>query len=177
MNPIAPLSALLLAATATAAHAATPQDQFFERLRGFCGQTLAGRMVTNDPADTAFRDPIQGSVACSPGEVRIPVAVGADRSRTWIVRRTAAGLTLKHDHRHADGSEDTISNYGGETSAPGTAERQDFPVDAFSKDLFARENRAVSLTNVWSIDLSGGGFAYELNRPNRHFRIELAPAR
>lgn len=177
MNSIAPLSVLFLTLFAGAAGAATPQDQFFERLRGLCGQTLTGRMVTNDPADTAFREPIQASVACAPGEVRIPVAVGADRSRTWIVRRTAGGMTLKHDHRHADGTEDAISNYGGETSTPGTAERQDFPVDAFSKDLFARENRQASLTNVWSMDLSGGGLAYELNRPNRHFRIELAPAR
>jgi hypothetical protein len=178
MSQIAPISALLvLAVSASAATAATPQDRFLERLRGFCGQTLTGKMVTNDPADTAFQAPIQATVACTPDEVRIPVAVGADRSRTWIVRRTASGLSLKHDHRHADGTPDVISNYGGETAAPGTAERQDFPVDAFSKDLFTRENRQVSLTNVWSVDLSGGGFAYELNRPNRHFRIELAPAK
>src|SRR3712207_8407608 len=36
---------------------------------------------------------------CSPNEVRIPFHVGEDRSRTWIVTRTAAGLRLKHDHR------------------------------------------------------------------------------
>lgn len=170
------MSIIALLALAGAA-SATPHDQFFERLRGFCGKALAGRMVTNDPADTAFQAPITATVACSPGEVRIPVAVGQDRSRTWIVRRTAAGLTLKHDHRHADGSPDTLTNYGGETAAPGTAERQDFPVDAFSKDLFVRENRQASTTNVWSMELKAGGLAYELNRPNRHFRLELAPAR
>lgn len=174
MSPAAPLYALVFASMAAAAGAATPQDRFLERLRGFCGQTLAGRMVTSDPADTAFQGPITATVACTADEVRIPVAVGADRSRTWIVRKTASGLSLKHDHRHADGSEDVISNYGGETASPGTVERQDFPVDGFSKDLFTRENRQVSLTNVWSMDVKGGGLAYELNRPGRHFRIELA---
>lgn len=177
MSQIALLAGLIVAASAPAASTATPQDEFFARLRAFCGQTLAGRMATDDPADAAFRQPIRATVACGQDEVRIPVAVGEDRSRTWIVRRTANGLSLKHDHRHADGTEDAVSNYGGETAASGTAERQDFPADAFSKDLFTRENRQVSLTNVWALELKSGGLAYELNRPNRHFRIELAPVK
>ena len=115
---------------------------------------------------------------CSANEVRIPFHVGEDRSRTWVVTRVNTGLRLKHDHRHADGTEDVVSQYGGDTTTPGTASRQEFPVDRFSEDLFVRENRAVSVTNVWAMEVEPGKiFAYELRRPERHFRVEfdLAP--
>ena len=32
-----------------------------------------------------------------------------NRSRTWVISRNAAGLRLKHDHRHEDGSEDKLT--------------------------------------------------------------------
>lgn len=115
-----------------------------------------------------------GSVQCAaPNVVRIPFAVGEDRSRTWVVTRVAHGrLRLKHDHRHADGTEDAVSQYGGETAAPGAATRQDFPADDFSRDLFVRQKLPRSLTNVWALELKPGEtFAYELNRADRHFRV------
>src|SRR3546814_1248966 len=52
---------------------------------------------------------------------------GWDRSRTWIVSRTGAGLRLKHDHRHADGTPHAVTLYGGDTADAGTAARQTFP--------------------------------------------------
>jgi len=49
-----------------------------------------------------------------------------------------------------------------------------FPVDAFSIDLFNAGNAAVSTTNVWAMEVHPGRmFAYELRRPNRHFRVEF----
>jgi hypothetical protein len=114
---------------------------------------------------------------CRPGEVRIPFHVGDDRSRTWIVTRTAAGLRLKHDHRHADGSPDELTMYGGDTATPGTAARQEFPVDAESIALFTRTDRTVSTTNVWAMEVTPEIFAYELRRPpfpgGRFFRVEF----
>src|SRR3546814_12097458 len=65
-------------------------------------------------------------------ELRVPFHVGDDHSRTWVITRTADGLRLKHDHRHADGSEDVLTMYSGDTDAPGSAVRQEFPVDAES---------------------------------------------
>lgn len=170
------LAVLLLgcAAFQRAPAAPSPSDAFFERLRGLCGQSFEGRL-TSPPtnSDAAFAGPITVSVQdCTADEVRMPVAVGADRSRTWVVTRTAQGLTLKHDHRHADGTEDAVSQYGGATVAPGAASRQDFPVDAFSKALFERQNLPASLTNVWALEIQPGAtLAYELNRPGRRFRI------
>jgi hypothetical protein len=114
---------------------------------------------------------------CRSGEVRIPFHVGDDRSRTWIVTRTAAGLRLKHDHRHADGAPDELTMYGGDTVTPGTAGRQQFPADAESIALFTRTGRTVSNSNVWAMEVQPRLFAYELRRPpipgGRFFRVEF----
>lgn len=154
-----------------------PADQFMAGLRTLCGQAFAGRLVTTDPqdADMAGQAMVMHVRGCdTPGELRIPFHVGTDRSRTWVLTRTATGLRLKHDHRHEDGSPDVLTMYGGDTATPGTAERQEFPVDEESRSLFAREGRTVSMTNVWAVEHQPGRlFAYELRRANRHFRVEF----
>jgi hypothetical protein len=181
---IAPLAAaataLILSACASVASAEQPQDVFFNRLKALCGQTFEGRVASTDPADADFQGKrlVMRVQDCTADQVRIPFAVGEDRSRTWVITRTADGLRLKHDHRHADGTEDVLTQYGGDTTDSGTAGRQTFPVDAFSIDLFTREGRTVSNTNVWGVDVEPGRlFAYELRRANRHFRVEFDLAR
>ena len=168
------LVALLLAGCASRP-AATPQDAFFDRLSALCGQAFAGRMETSDPADAALaRQPLVMHVrSCTADELRIPFHVGDDRSRSWVITRTAAGLRLKHDHRHRDGSEDALTQYGGETVAPGSATRQQFPTDAFSKALFDRLGRPTAAANVWTVELEPQAFVYELARPGRHFRVRF----
>lgn len=169
---------LLLAACA---HFAPPQpaDLFMARLQALCGKAFEGRVVTSDPADASFAGKrlVMHVRDCSPGQVRIPFHVGDDRSRTWIVTRTESGLKLKHDHRHEDGSSDELTMYGGDTASPGTAGRQEFPVDAESIALFTRTNRTVSNTNVWAMEVGTTHFAYELRRPpvpgGRFFRVEF----
>ncbi|MES2834457.1 MAG: hypothetical protein V4707_07115 [Pseudomonadota bacterium] len=176
MKRIATLALLALGACATAPEPASPQDAFFANLSAVCGQRFEGRVATTDPADAAFANArlLMHVRDCSADEVRIPFWVGEDHSRTWVVTRTETGLRLKHDHRHEDGTEDAVSQYGGDTIDAGTAERQEFPVDAFSQALFTRENRAVSNTNVWAVEVHPGRtFAYELRRANRHFRVEF----
>ena len=105
----------------------------------------------------------------------IPFQMSEDRSLTWIVSRKEARLQLKHDHRHTDGSPDALTMYGSDTATPGTAGQQDFTVDAESRALFTRENRAASLTNTWAMEVEPGRlFVYELSRPGgRLFRVEF----
>lgn len=132
-------------------------------------------MVSDDAADAdmAGKRLVMHVRDCSPQEVRIPFLVGKDASRTWIVTRTPDGLRLKHDHRHADGAEDELSQYGGDTADAGTAERQEFPADAFSKQLFEAKGNPASVANVWAMELTETMFAYELKRPERFFRVEF----
>ena len=175
MKPLLPLAALALSGCATLG--ASPHDQFFTRLSFLCGRAFEGRIASPPvEADAAFAGQrlVMHVRECSPGTIRIPFHVGEDRSRTWVVTRTATGLRLKHDHRHQDGSEDALTQYGGDTLGPGTAQRQEFPADQFSKDMFVRGNIPQSVANVWAMEIEPGrAFAYELRRPNRFFRVEF----
>ena len=87
--------------------------------------------------------------------------------------RTSAGLRLKHDHRHRDGSEDRVTQYGGDAATPPEAKRQLFPADDFTKDLLRREGNSAGVENVWAVEHRPGLFAYELRRPGRYFRVEF----
>ena len=134
-------------------------------------------MVTTDAADRemAAQRLVMHVRSCEGDVIRIPFHVGADRSRTWVVTHTDTGLRLKHDHRHEDGSEDALTQYGGDTDRGGHREHgRNSPPITFSRDLFVRQNRAVSATNVWAMEIHPGRiFAYELRREGRHFRVEF----
>ena len=161
--------------------AMNPQDQFFSRLSALCGKAFEGRIAsppTEADASFAGKPLVMHVRECSRDTIRIPFHVGDNRSRTWVVTRTATGLRLKHDHRHEDGSEDAQTQYGGDTSGEGTAQRQEFPADKYSKDMFVRGNIPQSASNVWAMEVVPGQlFAYELRRPGRFFRVDFDLAR
>jgi hypothetical protein len=180
------LSAVSLAAALSACGGADPvntpataaADQFMAAFEQHCGLSYEGSIAANTPANP--NDAFAGQTLvmhvreCLDGELRIPFHVGDDHSRTWIITRTDTGLRLKHDHRHEDGSEDILTQYGGDTSTEGSVFRQEFPVDQFSIDLFLKEGSAASVTNVWAMEIEPGSqFVYELSRPgsDRMFRV------
>ncbi|MCH6483007.1 hypothetical protein MMG85_05450 [Pseudoxanthomonas sp. LH2527] len=184
-NPLIALAVLLAAGCATSTADVSPPapaDAFLAALAQHCGKAYAGRITANQPASTA-PDPFEGKTlvmhvrGCDAPtqEIRVPFHVGDDHSRTWVLTRTAAGLRLKHDHRHEDGSPDAVTMYGGDTADAGTAQRQAFPVDAESVAMFQREGLAASVTNTWAMELvPAKTFVYELSRPNgRLFRVEF----
>jgi hypothetical protein len=157
--------------------AVSEQDAFWASLRRLCGNAYEGRLVEGSAADSAFRQNtlVMHVARCSDGEIRIPFHVGDNRSRTWIVTRTDAGLRLKHDHRHEDGSEDAITQYGGDTRGAGTAARQEFHADAHTASLIP-----AAATNVWTMEvIPGERFACTLRREgtDRRFRVEFDLAR
>ncbi|WP_432769121.1 hypothetical protein [Sphingopyxis sp.] len=160
---------------------ADPQGAFFAALTARCGQAYAGEMVSDQPADAEMRGkPMVMHVrTCTADRIEIPFHIETapgdwDRSRTWIVSRTAGGLRLKHDHRHKDGEADKVTLYGGDTADAGTATRQSFPVDAESIAMFRANDLAASTTNVWAIEATPLGFTYELTRAGRDFRVAFA---
>ena len=161
----------------------SPADQWFDRIAKQCGRAFEGRVVTSDPADISFAGQrlVMHVRHCTPTEIRIPFQVGDDRSRTWILTRTPAGLRLKHDHRHQDGTSDILTMYGGDSGNAGTEVRQEFPVDVESIAMFTAQGRSVSNTNVWAVEVGDRIFAYELRRPpipgGRFFRVEFDLAR
>jgi hypothetical protein len=156
-------------------------DAFFFALQRLCGNAYEGRVVSTDAADAQFTNQrlVMHVSPCIEeewhNEIRIPFHVGENRSRTWVITRVATGLRLKHEHRHEDGSADVLTEYGGDTvQGTGSPARVEFPADDFSKQLFRDNNIPASVDNVWAMEIEPGRmFAYELRRPNRHFRVEF----
>ena len=186
--PIATALLLTLAACSRApdpvAHdlSTAPVDAFMAAIAAHCGQAYEGTVVEDTPAPTG-KDPFTGQrlvmhvrgCADPAHELRIPFHVGADHSRTWVLTRTASGLRLKHDHRHADGSPDAITLYGGDSTPPGSAGRQQFPADAESVAMFRGADMLASTQNTWAMEIEPDQrFVYELTRPEgRRFRVQF----
>lgn len=173
---LTPMAGLLFM-TAAMADDLDPRDAFWNHLTELCGQAFGGEMTGfSRPGDDGWldREVTMHVRECSDQEIRIPLHVGDNRSRTWIVTRTEDGFRLKHDHRHADGSEEDVTWYGGHTTDPGRGWRQTFPVDDYSKAMFLANGLDVSVGNFWSMEVhSGEKFAYELVRAGRLFRAEF----
>lgn len=150
-----------------------PQAAFWQSIQALCGQAFEGEIVESIPPDNSFRGQrlVMHVRECDEGQIRIPFFVGADRSRTWVLTNTPEGLRLKHDHRHEDGSEDDLTQYGGETQSRGTATLQDFPADAHTAEIVP-----AAATNIWTLEVHPGeSFAYALRRVGneRRFRVEF----
>ncbi|WP_271079359.1 hypothetical protein [Aurantiacibacter sp. MUD61] len=189
---LAPAALALSSCASTSDVPALPasQEAFWNALSSHCGSAYEGGLASSDERDADWEGKrmIAHWAECSDTRIAIAFHVeddaypgGWNRSRTWLVTRTEEGLRLKHDHRHEDGSEDVLTQYGGDTLSTGTARVQDFPVDAYSIALFEREGLTASLTNVWRIevddaDAPGARFTYQLTRrndPTRLFRVEF----
>jgi hypothetical protein len=108
---------------------AAPQDAFWMRLQALCESAAAGRLLQAPAGDTQI-DPAASLVVhfreCGPDELRFPVHVGDNRSRTWVFIRHPDHLELRHDHRHEDGTEESNTWYGASTLEQGTASQQEF---------------------------------------------------
>jgi hypothetical protein len=165
-----------------------PQSAFMTRLASLCGKAFAGKLVSNEAPDAEMVGTamVMHIRECSDEGVRIPFHIARkdgswDRSRTWVITRTANGLRLKHDHRHDDGAPDNVTQYGGDTANSGTAARQAFVVDQDSITMFRREGLPKSVTNIWAVEVTKASapnpsFAYELRRTGenaRFFRVEF----
>ena len=83
--------------------AAPPGDALWKALQPLCGKAFAGRLVEGTErsnAELGRQRLVMHVRQCSESEIRIPFHVGENRSRTWVLTRTAGGVRLKHDHRH-----------------------------------------------------------------------------
>lgn len=106
-----------------------PRDEFWNRLRALCESAAAGRVLQIPPGDTQLALDARLVVhfwECGETELRFPLHVDENRSRTWVFIRHADHLELRHDHRNVDGTEEANTWYGATTVAEGTAARQEF---------------------------------------------------
>lgn len=149
-----------------------PANQvFWKTLKLHCGKAYEGEMMT--PSEN---DPFTGKrlvmhvVDCGDDFIHIPFFVGDDKSRTWVLTMQDGLIKLKHDHRHEDGSEDEITQYGGKASNTGMAGIQYFPADQETADLIP-----YAANNVWWITIDDTSFTYNLRRigSDRYFSVKF----
>lgn len=144
----------------SAAQTQTGAEEFWKKLQPLCGKSFEGN-ITEAPENDSFRGKklVMQIKSCESNQIRIPFYVGEDKSRTWVLTYEKGLITLKHDHRHEDGSPDTVTQYGGTSPNTGLSGIQIFPADQQTSDLLPNAS-----TNVWWITLDEKTFTYNLRR-------------
>jgi hypothetical protein len=128
---------------------APEQEAFWARMAAHCGHAYRGEV---SDATAYYRDAVRGAAVihfmdCSADRIHIPFHLDDNRSRNWILTRAHGTIRLKHDHRHPDGTEEAISQYGGDAPAPGLPTRQIFPADAHTARILPER-----ADNFWFLD-------------------------
>ena len=166
---------LLATAMAFPAMGAESHDRFYSKLSALCGKSFEGRVMDSNASDTVWCESriVIRVAECGPERIFIPIAVGDNHSRHWVISKTDNGLRLKHDHRHHDGTQERVSMYGGDTLDDGSDEQQFFPADDYSKHVFQQNGLLASIENVWSFAIRNGVLSYRLERPNRRFQVDF----
>ena len=150
-------------------------DAYFDHLMKHCGKAYEGKVSIDNSNDGSFSNKklVMHVRKCSDRQLQIPFHVGEDASRTWILTKTNSGISLKHDHRQADGSYDESTMYGGHTLDAGWERVQSFPADQYSKELFVKHGIPQSNTNIWQMFIYPEKFTYRLIREGREFRVDF----
>ncbi|KPZ74927.1 hypothetical protein AN394_00107 [Pseudoalteromonas sp. P1-26] len=176
------VASMLVAASSVAAARPAPlvsipsHDGFFDNIAAHCGKAYEGKVSVDNaagPSSFAGKKLVMHVRRCNERELQVPFHVGDDASRTWIITKTGSGLSLKHDHRHKDGSDDKSTMYGGHTLDAGFANAQSFPADQYSKELFLSQGIPQSMGNTWQMYIYPKQFTYRLVREGREFRVDF----
>ena len=146
--------------------------KFLEQFESLEGQYFEGEIVAGGKEGDGFvgQKLLMQVKSYSDREVKIPFYVGEDKSRTWVFTYSNHTLTLKHDHRHADGSPDTLTFYGGTANNHGSETFQMFPADQETCQMID-----YACYNVWWITMDGSTFTYNLRRigTDRFFSVKF----
>jgi len=146
-------------------------QEFWNNLKALCKKSYEGTLVLPEN-DEQFsgKKLVMHARSCNDNIIKIPFFVGEDKSRTWVFKLENDRITLKHDHRHEDGSDDEITMYGGTTTNSGQASLQIFPADEKTQTMIPAAS-----SNVWWITLDDKQFTYNLRRLGtpRVFRVSF----
>lgn len=170
LSALAATAALVMTAQPATAD---PVDAYWANLTALCGKAFGGTLVQAPEGDTAFEGQalVMHVRDCSPERIRIPFVVGDDLSRTWVLTRHEDGrIELRHDHRHADGSEEDATRYGGFTPNPGNDRIKMFPADQATWDRMPNSH-----PSVWFMEVQDDRFIYAAVRVGtpRAYRVEF----
>ncbi len=151
---------------------AAEQLAFWNRIQQHCGNAYEGKVADATPfyagtleAETIkihFRD-------CTDRLTHISLHIDDDHSRNLLLTKTATTLRLKHDHRYEDGSEEEITQYGGDAPSPGLETRQIFEADDHTEEILPER-----FDNFWFLDfMDDSTFAYGVHWPKHGNSIRI----
>ena len=151
----------------------TSSEKFWNQLQAHCEKAFEGEILEGAVAGDGFTGEklVMHVRSCGPNEIRIPFFVGENRSRTWVLRMNPdKTITLKHDHRHPDGSEEELTQYGGTSTNQGLDNLQMFPADAHTATILPPAS-----ANVWWFTISDTKLTYNLRRigSDRFFSVSF----
>ena len=163
-----------LLSTSAMAHG-NNQDKFFNAVKALCGQAFSGGTIEDTQNSAAYsgRKFILHIRECSDTQIKMPLHIGDNSSRILILTKGENSIKLQHDHRHADGSPDDLTLYGGSTTAEGTANAQAFPESAASIETTKALAPTRTWPSVWSIILTSDDIVYQVVRPGRIIRTQF----
>lgn len=137
-------------------------EKFWKQLEAHCGKAYEGTITAGAVEGDGFtgKKLVMHVRSCEKNNIRIPFFVGEDKSRTWVLNMNSDKiLSLKHDHRNSDGSEEKITQYGGISPNVGMENLQMFPADAHTTAILP-----VAATNVWWFTIDEKSMTYNLRR-------------
>jgi hypothetical protein len=148
------------------------QEAFWARLLEHCGNAYPGHVADATPyytSATEYETVVAHFRECSQDRIHIPMHMDDDRSRNWILTRVGGTIRLKHDHRHEDGTEEEITQYGGDAPVPGLPHRQIFPADEHTASILPDR-----WDNFWFMDfMDEETFAYGVHWPEHGHSIRI----
>ena len=160
MKKILQLGYILIGCSPLFAQTEKPSDIFWKNLEKHCGKAYEGKLAEHIKRDDFAGKKLTMHVkSCSENEIKIPFNVGDNYSRTWVLTKKDGIITLKHDHRHEDGTSDSITYYGGTNTNYGFKDFQTFPADQETANLIDYAS-----TNIWWITLDDNVFSYNLQK-------------
>ncbi|QOC21529.1 hypothetical protein IC757_10785 [Wenzhouxiangella sp. AB-CW3] len=149
------------------------QKAFWNQLASLCDRAFAGRV---DDVTEFYRNALVGrelvahGVSCSDERIHVALHVDDNRSRNWILTVVDGTIRLKHDHRYPDGTEEEISQYGGDAPPPGLPHRQIFPADAHTAEILPKR-----ADNFWFMDfVDDETFQYGVHWPKYGHSVRLS---
>ena len=150
---------------------APEQLVFWENIQAHCGNAYRGKLADATPFYQTFdADQIVIHIRnCTDTLTHISLHIDENHSRNLMLTKVNGTLRLKHDHRNPDGTEEEITQYGGDAPSPGLETRQIFEADEHTAEILP--NR---FDNFWFLDIMDEEtFAYGVHWPKHGNSIRM----
>lgn len=130
------------------------EREFFNNLADLCGMSFRGeqQFMAEGRESWADKNFVMYVTVCDDDRLHIPFHLDDDQSRTWMFLVEDGRLRFRHDHRHADGTPEDETLYGGYGDGQGTAYKQNFPADEYTRELLPNADYA-----IWRMEILDEG--------------------